>query len=308
MIMRRFKSYGFAVAMTTLLAAPVASRNANADDAIVTINIVGAGGRAKYIAEGETEQKQVTVAVGQTVRWSNGPQSAAHTATATMKDADGRVIFDTGTIRRNEQADVLLDRELYERAGGKVGGSVVLEYFCVIHGIENMKSSILLADAPDLTPPGGPARPLAALRIRQDIAKLTDTQLSSLRRGIAVMRSRPLSDPTSWSYWANIHALPGAVTDPLWFQCRHGDLHFFTWHRAYLYYFEQVLRKASGDPALTLPYWNWSVNRSLPPAFRVATLPDGTANSLFESRRRFNDGSSLPLRLIVVELQNLLYG
>jgi len=93
------------------------------------------------------------------------------------------------------------------------------------------------------------------------------------------------SDPRGWIYQAAIHgtyAIPGQDD---WNQCKHGHSRFFlSWHRMYLYYFERILREASGDPSLTLPYWNYAkeANRSIPMAF---LQPPTAENSLYEPIR-----------------------
>ena len=40
---------------------------------------------------------------------------------------------------------------------------------------------------------------------------------------------------------------PDELAKKIWNTCQHGTQFFFPWHRAYLYYFERVLREASGD-------------------------------------------------------------
>ena len=113
---------------------------------------------------------------------------------------------------------------------------------------------------------------------RQDIAKLTPAQIDSLRKGFQVMMERSYvnpDDPTGFTFQANIHSTVnesetcpmGDPTNPLWDQCQHYSDLFFAWHRMYLYYFERILRAASGDPNLALPYWNYE-----PPASEL-TLP-----------------------------------
>lgn len=49
--------------------------------------------------------------------------------------------------------------------------------------------------------------------------------------------------------------------------CPHGNWYFLPWHRAYLYYFERVIKKFSGDPNFALPYWDWAADGRIPPAF-----------------------------------------
>ncbi len=133
--------------------------------------------------------------------------------------------------------------------------------------------------------------------IRHDISTLSPTAVASLRKGFAVMeaRSSDPTDPTSLAYQAGIH---GSYASPMagWNQCQHGSYFFFSWHRMYLYYFERILRAASGDYGLTLPYWNYSKNATagLPSIF--TTPADAATNSLFVSQRNsaMNMGGTLP--------------
>ena len=108
--------------------------------------------------------------------------------------------------------------------------------------------------------------------VRKDIDSLTAAELTSLRNGISVMKSRPITNRTSWLYQANIHGHPFGPASPAWDTCQHGSFYFLSWHRMYLYFFERILRAASGDPNLTLPYWNYSKSmaaRALPLPFRT---------------------------------------
>lgn len=109
--------------------------------------------------------------------------------------------------------------------------------------------------------------------VRPSVATLSAQQIASLRNGIQVMMSRNTIDPTSFRFQANIHGTYDSATSPrelsAWNQCEHGSYYFFSWHRMYLYFFERILRAASGDPDLALPYWNWNdpSQRALPQAF-----------------------------------------
>ena len=119
--------------------------------------------------------------------------------------------------------------------------------------------------------------------VRPSVATLSAQQLASLRRGIQVMMSRNAVDATSYRFQANIHGTYDGVTTPressAWNQCEHGSYYFFSWHRMYLYFFERILRAASGDPNLALPYWNWNDpnQRALPTPF----WQPQSGNSLF---------------------------
>ncbi|MDP4219253.1 MAG: tyrosinase family protein [Bacteroidota bacterium] len=102
--------------------------------------------------------------------------------------------------------------------------------------------------------------------IRKSITALTPAEITTLRTGVAAMKAKPFSDKTSWDYQAWIHGTAAGGFN----QCQHGTIFFLSWHRMFLYYFERILRKASGDPNFALPYWNYSdpAQRNLPDAFR----------------------------------------
>ena len=133
------------------------------------------------------------------------------------------------------------------------------------------------------------------VRVRRSVASLTSAQLDALRTGIAAMKARPASDPTSWAYQANIHGTVDAPARAAWSTCQHGSFFFLSWHRMYLFYFERILRAASGSADLTLPYWDYSRpdQRALPEPFRV---PAEASNALFVRQRAAaaNAGGELP--------------
>ncbi|MDA8745975.1 tyrosinase family protein [Rubripirellula amarantea] len=134
-------------------------------------------------------------------------------------------------------------------------------------------------------------------RVRRNIKNLSADELATLRRGIEVMKQRPPSDPTSWDFQARIHGtnIPvGSPGDsPLWRQCNHGE-HFMSWHRLYVYHFEEILREATGDPDFTLPYWDWLNEPVLPMSFRQPQVA-GAENPLFDGTRSINNGAVLPV-------------
>jgi tyrosinase len=116
---------------------------------------------------------------------------------------------------------------------------------------------------------------------------------------VATMKGRDPDDPTSWAYQAAIHgthSTPASLQN----QCEHESWFFFPWHRIYLFYFEEIVRKAvvdNGGPAdWALPYWNYCLgaeNSSLPEPFRV---PDNNGNPLYVGSRNpyYNTGGPLP--------------
>jgi tyrosinase len=74
-----------------------------------------------------------------------------------------------------------------------------------------------------------------------------------------------------------------------WGQCQHGNWWFFPWHRAYLHYFERIVRVYANDPTLCIPYWDYSnpQARALPAVFREP------GSSLYDSSRNLavNNGT-----------------
>jgi tyrosinase len=138
--------------------------------------------------------------------------------------------------------------------------------------------------------------------IRREVRSLDAESLGAYAKAVAVMKERPASDPTGWSYQAAIHGSTAAPQD-LHNQCKHGSWYFLSWHRMYLYYFEQIVRAAvieSGGPEdWALPYWNYGLggeNASLPDAFREPTGAGGEPNPLYVEERApgINEGAVLP--------------
>jgi hypothetical protein len=116
------------------------------------------------------------------------------------------------------------------------------------------------------------------VRVRRSIGDLIREQsplVESYRRGVDEMMKRDVVDKTSWWFQANIHDLPDEELAKLrsferyWRQCPHKNYFFLSWHRAYLYFFERIVRKASGDADFVLPYWPYDdpQQASLPVAF-----------------------------------------
>lgn len=154
---------------------------------------------------------------------------------------------------------------------------------------------------------------------RDDRSPEAKRRLASLMRGVRVMKSRPPSDPTSWFFQAAVHGVsdeeiqraadrdPGVIefirsgqTRIFWNQCPHNgqpSADFLVWHRAYVHYFERILRDAAGDPELSLPFWNYTGDEpDFPLMFQLRELPEGDepvpvlsvpTNPLFDADRAF---------------------
>jgi len=131
------------------------------------------------------------------------------------------------------------------------------------------------------------------LRIRKSWYSLTPGERATFARGVRVMKSLPPTHPNSWYYQANIHGTRSNANVLGWRTCQHGSWFFFPWHRMYLYYFERIMRKATGDPNFNMPYWVSSGDNSIPAEFRFPATP---GNPLFTPDRcpLVNAGQHLP--------------
>jgi tyrosinase len=105
-------------------------------------------------------------------------------------------------------------------------------------------------------------------RLRMGSAEV-DADINTYKQAVTLMTGLPASDPRSWAAQAGIH---GTVSGGFNF-CQHGTDHFFSWHRAYLFYFERICQKLTGQPKFGLPYWNWNQDPAMHPAFTAAGSP-----------------------------------
>lgn len=127
---------------------------------------------------------------------------------------------------------------------------------------------------------GGCESILEAIRnrpIRRRVNPSSPESVSSMNiynDAINLMKGLPASDPRSWNNQAGIHGIPATFL-----KCQHGNWYFLPWHRAYLFFFEQICRKLTGEPKFGLPYWNWSIDNSIPSPFW------NTSSNLFHSPR-----------------------
>jgi hypothetical protein len=108
----------------------------------------------------------------------------------------------------------------------------------------------------------------------------TDPVIISYRKAINAMKLLPSTNPLSWDYQAAIHGTTLSGSHIAWNTCEHGTHLFWCWHRMYLYWFERIIRKMSGDPGWALPFWDYvsASQRTLPPPFRVSGSELFTAN------------------------------
>lgn len=132
------------------------------------------------------------------------------------------------------------------------------------------------------------------VRLEWQQFKLTP-QYGPFLSAIAAMRANTnANDRSSLQFWADVHL----------HQCPHGAPYFISWHRGYLFYFEQQLRLISGDPKLNVPYWDYYSYATLPAEF---TNP-ASSNPLYVPRMSANVHSALDLAPFAPGVFNFQHG
>ncbi|RZA05061.1 MAG: hypothetical protein EOO68_07200 [Moraxellaceae bacterium] len=114
---------------------------------------------------------------------------------------------------------------------------------------------------------------------RRNIATLAnnDPIVQAYRDAVTQMKALPNSDRRNWTRQAQIHQD----------FCPHGNWYFLPWHRAYLFYFETIVRHLSGYAEFALPYWNWTCTPKIPAHFF------GANNSLVDNTRSKGPNDSI---------------
>ena len=151
--------------------------------------------------------------------------------------------------------------------------------------------------------------------------------LASYAAAVRNMMNRPANDPLSWVFQWYTHWIPGptrpqsaadkvktdvlnktftnpsdpnrALAQAMWDTCQpHGvgynENFFLPWHRMYVYFFESIVRKLSGNASFTLPYWNYSVGGAqhgvMPGQFRMQNDP--TFGPLYRQARNVHTSTN----------------
>ena len=118
-------------------------------------------------------------------------------------------------------------------------------------------------------------------RLRSGSAEV-DAAIAIYRDAVTAMKGLGASDGRNWDAQAAIHGTAGVGFN----FCQHGTVHFFDWHRAYLFYFEKICQKLTGNKNFGLPYWNWNQNPDINAAFL------DTSSVLFLPRTRSSMSAS----------------
>src|SRR5262249_50914262 len=105
-----------------------------------------------------------------------------------------------------------------------------------------------------------------AVRMRKDVSQLTATSpdIQAMKTAVGKMKAGlGDGDRRNWRAQAQVHGtFTGGFT-----HCQHGNWFFLPWHRGYLYFFEEIIRRLSGFDGFALPYWDWSKDFKLPSQF-----------------------------------------
>jgi polyphenol oxidase len=97
--------------------------------------------------------------------------------------------------------------------------------------------------------------------LRKSFHDYSASDLALLSTAYDQMKKLPEGDPRYWLNQANIHASHCGGN----FLEVHQSWLFTVWHRCYLFFYERILAKLSGNPsAFGLPYWDWSGHPSIP--------------------------------------------
>lgn len=112
-------------------------------------------------------------------------------------------------------------------------------------------SSLTLLLVPGLAK-AGPSH--ARYRRHNVMSAAGQKMLKSYAVGIKAMLELPAEHPHNWFRNAFVHFL----------DCPHGNWWFYVWHRGYIGYLEQVIRKYSKNSQFALPFWDWTMQPELP--------------------------------------------
>ncbi len=116
---------------------------------------------------------------------------------------------------------------------------------------------VLLAAVGALAAPAASPTAPVTLLVRKDVKDLTPQEKADFVNAILKLKATPSPYNPKFSYYDQF----------VWwhrqaFLCTIGAAHmssaFLPWHREFLLLFENALRQVSGNPNITIPYWDWT--------------------------------------------------
>jgi tyrosinase len=111
-------------------------------------------------------------------------------------------------------------------------------------------------------------------------------ELNNLRTAFKISMGR--QDNYGYGHIAGFHGVPS------WYCWHHQTISrltitgpfFLPWHRGYLSWLELYLKQNANDHTVTIPYWDWSSEKSrsegIPMAYKEEKMSNGDANPLFK--------------------------
>lgn len=129
-----------------------------------------------------------------------------------------------------------------------------------------------------------------ALPVRRSLhgMALDDPDLAAYREFVAQMLGA--SDPrVSWLGFSLQHG----SAEGSYKYCPHQDWYFLPWHRAYVQMYEVAVRALTGHEGFAMPFWDWTVDRTVPQAFTEPTYRN-KKNPLY-TERTLDDPDHWPL-------------
>ena len=87
------------------------------------------------------------------------------------------------------------------------------------------------------------------------------------------------------------------LAEQTWYTCQshmgQPEDYFLPWHRLYVMFFEEIIRKVSGKSQFTLPYWDYTAPNSyaIPEEFQTKNSNNPTWASLYVSNRNVAGGA-----------------
>ena len=154
-------------------------------------------------------------------------------------------------------------------------------------------------------PPVPPGQPVAftpsttaPMRVRKSAFELSATEITRLKSAYQALRNlsqQKPDDPRNWFHQGQVHCwyCSGAL-DGLWGQEIHGSWWFLPWHRAYLFFHEQILGALIADPTFALPYWDWDTAGRDRFPFDAYGQPNDMSNPLYDASRAVGPNDRIP--------------
>lgn len=123
-----------------------------------------------------------------------------------------------------------------------------------------------LIASPALSALRGVPRGDVTVLVRQDVKDLTARQKEAFVAALLKSKTVPSPWDPSISYYDQfvLWHKKAFACDIAWKQDKnfagaaHNSPTFLPWHREFLHLFDQMIQRMSGDPSMTVPYWDWT--------------------------------------------------